>query len=143
MTSSILALVVMLASAVPIAVILGLFSIVGLWMMGIPPIAALQSSLESLDSFSLMAVPFYVLAGNIMRAGGISDRLVDFANAIVGWFRGGLGAAVVLTCMFFATISGSSSATTAAASPAVASSTSGYLAGIGALQLRQRRPSRM
>lgn len=114
MTSSILALVVMLASAVPIAVILGLFSIVGLWMMGIPPIAALQSSLESLDSFSLMAVPFYVLAGNIMRAGGISDRLVDFANAIVGWFRGGLGAAVVLTCMFFATISGSSSATTAA-----------------------------
>jgi C4-dicarboxylate transporter DctM subunit len=114
MTSAILVLTGMLASAVPIAVILGLFSIIGLWMMDIPPIAALQSSLESLDSFSLMAVPFYVLAGNIMRAGGISDRLVSLANALVGWFRGGLGAAVVLTCMFFATISGSSSATTAA-----------------------------
>ncbi|MFG6661068.1 TRAP transporter large permease [Sulfitobacter sp. 915] len=114
MTSAILVLIGMLASAVPIAVILGLFSIVGLWMMDIPPVAALQSSLESLDSFSLMAVPFYVLAGNIMRAGGISDRLVSLANALVGWFRGGLGAAVVLTCMFFATISGSSSATTAA-----------------------------
>lgn len=114
MASSILAIFAMLAGAVPIAVILGIVSIAGLWQSGIPPIAAMQSALESLDSFSLMAVPFYILAGNIMRAGGISDRLVALANAMVGWFKGGLGAAVVLTCMFFATISGSSSATTAA-----------------------------
>lgn len=61
-----------------------------------------------------MAVPFFVLAGSLMQSGGIAQRLVDLANAIVGWIKGGLGACVVLTSMFFATMSGSSSATTAA-----------------------------
>ncbi len=104
----------LLALAVPIAVTLGILSFWGLMSSGIPLMAALQSSFESLDSFSLMAVPFYILAGNIMQAGGISERLVALANSIIGWVRGGLGAAAVLTSMFFATISGSSSATTAA-----------------------------
>jgi C4-dicarboxylate transporter DctM subunit len=61
-----------------------------------------------------MAVPFFILAGNLMQTGGISRRLIGLANALVGWFRGGLGSASVLASMFFATISGSSSATTAA-----------------------------
>lgn len=104
----------LLAISVPIAVTLGILAFLGLANAGIPVMAALQSSFESLDSFSLMAVPFYILAGNVMQAGGISARLVAFANAIIGWVRGGLGAAAVLTSMFFATISGSSSATAAA-----------------------------
>ncbi|MGO4836966.1 TRAP transporter large permease, partial [Rhizobiaceae sp. 2RAB30] len=104
----------LLTIAVPIAVTLGILTFWGLMGADIPLLAALQSSMESLDSFSLMAVPFYILAGNIMQAGGISERLVALANAIIGWVRGGLGAAAVLTSMFFATISGSSSATTAA-----------------------------
>ena len=104
----------LLALSVPIAVILGVLALLGLAYSGFPSMAALQSSFESLDSFSLMAVPFYILAGNVMQAGGISQRLVSFANAIIGSIRGGLGAAAVLTSMFFATISGSSSATAAA-----------------------------
>ncbi|TKW65861.1 MAG: TRAP transporter large permease [Paracoccus denitrificans] len=103
-----------LAIGVPIAATLGLVTLYGLHARGIPLVSAIQSMFASLDSFSLMAVPFYILAGNIMQAGGISDRLVRLTNAIVGWLRGGLGAAAVLTSMIFACISGSSSATTAA-----------------------------
>ncbi|MFG1301584.1 TRAP transporter large permease [Xanthobacter sp. V3C-3] len=107
-------LIVLLFISVPIAVAIGLISFGILWSKGMPIIAGVQAAFESLDSFSLMAVPFFILAGNIMQAGGISQRLVNLANAFVGWLRGGLGAAAVLTSMIFATISGSSSATTAA-----------------------------
>ncbi|MBN8988855.1 MAG: TRAP transporter large permease [Rhizobiales bacterium] len=107
-------LIVLLFISVPIAVSIGLISMATLYAKGLPMVAATQAAFESLDSFSLMAVPFFILAGNIMQAGGISQRLVGLANAIVGWLRGGLGAAAVLTSMLFATISGSSSATTAA-----------------------------
>ncbi len=109
-----LILAVLLATGVPIAATLGLVTLYGLSARGIPLVSAIQSMFASLDSFSLMAVPFYILAGNIMQAGGISDRLVRLTNAMVGWLRGGLGAAAVLTSMIFACISGSSSATTAA-----------------------------
>ncbi len=81
---------------------------------GIPLITLAQSVFESLDSFVLMAVPFFILAGNLMQTGGISKRLINLSNALVGWFRGGLGSASVLAAMFFSTMSGSSSATTAA-----------------------------
>lgn len=114
MTSVASGFLLLLTFSVPIAVTLGILAFLGLLSSGIPLMAALQSSFESLDSFSLMAVPFYILAGNVMQAGGISTRLVALANALIGWVRGGLGAAAVLTSMFFATISGSSSATAAA-----------------------------
>jgi C4-dicarboxylate transporter DctM subunit len=107
-------LLVLLAVSVPVGVAIGILSFAGLWARGIPMVAAVQTVFESLDSFSLMAVPFYILAGSIMQAGGISQRLVNLANAMIGWLKGGLGGAAVLTSMFFATISGSSSATTAA-----------------------------
>jgi C4-dicarboxylate transporter DctM subunit len=73
-----------------------------------------QMAFQSLDSFSLMAVPFFILAGHLMSSGGVASRLVQLANAFVGWIRGGLGAVAVLTSLLFATVSGSSSATTAA-----------------------------
>jgi C4-dicarboxylate transporter, DctM subunit len=107
-------LVVLLALSVPIAVTLGLSSAVALQTAGTPLVMMAQSVYEALDSFGLMAIPFFVLAGSLMQSGGIAQRLVDLANALVGWIKGGLGACVVLTSMFFATMSGSSSATTAA-----------------------------
>jgi len=110
----ILGLLALLALTVPVGVAIGTLSLVGLWARGIPVVSAAQTVFESLDSFSLMAVPFYILAGSIMQAGGISQRLVNVANAAIGWLKGGLGGAAVLTSMLFATISGSSSATTAA-----------------------------
>lgn len=59
-----------------------------------------------------MAIPFFILAGNLMAAGGISQRLVDLAKSIVGRVQGGLAMSCVLTCMMFAAVSGSSVATT-------------------------------
>ncbi len=73
-----------------------------------------QKAFEGLNSFPLLALPFFILAGSIMTTGGISTRLINLANILVGWLRGGLGAVSVLTSMLFATMSGSSSATTAA-----------------------------
>jgi C4-dicarboxylate transporter DctM subunit len=100
--------------SIPIAICLGLSSIVALGIKGVPQVALAQNVFEGLDSFPLMAVPFFILAGNLMQTGGMSRRLISLANVLVGWFRGGLGSVAVLTAMFFSTISGSSSATTAA-----------------------------
>lgn len=107
-------LVVFLVVSVPIAVSLGFSSLIVLKLDGIPLVALAQSIFETLDSFPLMAVPFFILAGNLMQTGGVSRRLVNLANALVGWIKGGLGMVVVMTSMFFSTLSGSSSATTAA-----------------------------
>lgn len=68
----------------------------------------------SCDSFAFMAVPFFILAGTLMSQGGISRRLCNFINSLLGRFPGGLGLVSVVACMFFAAISGSSAATTAA-----------------------------
>jgi len=108
------AMVVLLVTTIPIFAVMGICSLILLNNRGIDLIAVPQSVFEALDSFALLAVPFYVLAGNLMKAGGISRRLVALAKVLVGWLRGGMGAASVLTCMFFSTMSGSSSATTAA-----------------------------
>ncbi|HZG86412.1 TRAP transporter large permease [Paenibacillus sp.] len=108
-------LLLFFALGVPIAVSMGLASAVALWYDGGTPLIVLaQRSFTSLDSFPLMAIPFFVLAGTIMEFGGISRRLVAFANALTGHFSGGLAIVTVVTSMFFAAISGSSAATTAA-----------------------------
>ncbi|TBU78867.1 MULTISPECIES: TRAP transporter large permease [Phytopseudomonas] len=109
-----ISLLVLMFVGVPIAIALGASSMVVLSYQGMPLVTVAQSVFESLDSFSLMAIPFFILAGNLMQSGGIAKRLVNLANAILGWIRGGLGGVVVLTSMFFSTMSGSSSATTAA-----------------------------
>ena len=113
-TALFLAVTVLLFFSVPVAVCLGFASLIALAVKGVPVINLAQSVYEALDSFALMAIPFFILAGNLMQTGGMSRRLIGLANALVGWFRGGLGSASVLASMFFATISGSSSATTAA-----------------------------
>ncbi len=99
--------------SVPVAVAVGLAAIAGLGLhTPLPLVLVAQQAFASLDKFPLAAVPFFILAGNLMGEGGISRRLVDFAKSLVGGVQGGLAATCVLTCMIFAAVSGSSVATT-------------------------------
>lgn len=109
-----ISLFVMFILGVPVAFAMGLASMIAMWQEGIQLQVAVQRIFSSLDSFTLMAIPFFILAGSLMEASGISQRLVNFANSLVGKVTGGLGMVTVLTAMFFASISGSSAATVAA-----------------------------
>jgi tripartite ATP-independent transporter DctM subunit len=112
-STMLIALCVLFALAVPIAVSIGLSAIIGIQLFdAIPPIIIGQQLYVTLDRFPLVAIPFFILAGNLMDLGGISRRLVEFARALVGGLQGGLPAACVITCMIFAAVSGSSTATT-------------------------------
>jgi tripartite ATP-independent transporter DctM subunit len=106
-------MLVLFAASIPVAVAIGLAAIVGIQgFTSFPMIVAAQQLFVALDRFPLAAIPFFILAGNLMEVGGISRRLVDFAKSIVGGIQGGLPATCVVTCMIFAAISGSSVATT-------------------------------
>lgn len=84
------------------------------FFMDKPLVMVTQIMYSGIDSFSFMAVPFFMLAGSFMSAGGVTSRLVNFSQALVGSFRGGLAQTVSVSGCFFAAISGSSAATTAA-----------------------------
>ncbi|PSW22116.1 C4-dicarboxylate ABC transporter permease [Photobacterium sanctipauli] len=100
---------------VPIAIALGIATLVTILSTGNLSVDFLVSTLiTSVDSFPIMAVPFFILAGDIMASGGISQRLVNFANSLVKNITGGFAIASIITCMFFAAISGSGPATVAA-----------------------------
>ena len=100
---------------VPVAFALALsVSLILITSMHMPLVMVSQIMYSGIDSFSFMAVPFFMLAGAFMSAGGVTSRLVNFSQAIVGSFTGGLAQAVCVAGMFFAAISGSSAATTAA-----------------------------
>lgn len=73
-----------------------------------------QAIFSSMNSFPLIAIPFFILAGSLMEGGGLSKRLINLSNSLVGHFTGGLGIVTVLTCIFFGAISGSAIATVAA-----------------------------
>ncbi|MGO4855549.1 TRAP transporter large permease [Phaeovulum sp. W22_SRMD_FR3] len=106
------AMLVLFAISVPIAIALCLASMVGLFgFTTLPAIILPQQIFIALDKFPLAAIPFFILAGNLMEVGGMSRRLVEFARAFVGPLQGGLAATCVLTCMMFSAISGSSIAT--------------------------------
>lgn len=99
----------------PIWAVLCLSSFIALTLgSNTPLIVVVQRMFTSVDSFPILAVPLFMIAGNLMETGGISRRLIDFCNAILGSLTGGLAMAAVLTCMFFAAISGSGPATVAA-----------------------------
>ncbi|MDD7450237.1 MAG: TRAP transporter large permease [Treponema sp.] len=91
----------------PVVFALSVSSCLTMLYMKLPLMAFIQQMGKSVNSFSLMAIPFFVLAGEIMGAGGISNRLLDCANAIVGRFRGGFAYVNVLGSMFFGHLSGS------------------------------------
>ncbi|ADZ90855.1 TRAP transporter large permease subunit [Marinomonas mediterranea] len=102
-----------IALSVPIAVAIVLACAIGLYFFSnLPLIIIPQRMFSGLDSFPLMAVPLFILAGNIMGQGGVSKRLVTFAKSLVGNIQGGLAMACVITSMIFAAVSGSSVATT-------------------------------
>ena len=108
-----LALAILFILGVPIAVAIGLASVIGIEAHGrLPLLLVAQRMFTGIDSFPLMAIPLFILAGNLMAAGGISQRLVELAKSLVGGMQGGLACTCVLTCMLFASVSGSSVATT-------------------------------
>ncbi len=100
----------LLVLKVPITFTLAMSSIVTAIYLKIPLMAILQQMVQGVNSFSLLAIPFFIIAGEIMGEGGISRRLIEFSNVIVGRVRGGLAQVNVLASMFFGGISGSAGA---------------------------------
>lgn len=106
---------VLIMLSVPISVALGVATSLTICLTSnIGPVMVAQKAFTGLDSFTLIAIPFFMLAGNLMALGGIARRIVNLADAAVGKFTGGLGMATVIGCMFFAAISGSGPATVTA-----------------------------
>ena len=100
---------------VPIALTLGAAAVFALlWDGGIPLLVVPQRIFTGVDSFPLLAIPLFILAGELMEHSGISARLVKLAQVLVGWLRGGIGMTVVVTEVFFSGISGSTVADTSA-----------------------------
>lgn len=100
---------------VPIAVTLGTASAAIFFIEGnVSLIVIIQRMFNAVDSFPLLAIPFFILAGKLMESGGISQRLIHFANVLFGRVNGGLAIVSIVACAFFAAISGSAAATTAA-----------------------------
>jgi len=113
MTAAMLTTMVLcFAFTVSVAVSIGLAALVGIQVSNVNMLISVKEMFSSINKFPLAAIPFFILAGNIMETGGISRRLVEFAKSIVGGVQGGLPMTCVLTCMIFAAVSGSSVATT-------------------------------
>ena len=106
---------VMLFLGVPIAFALCTSSLAYLVLFSrVPVVIVAQQMLKGVDSFTLMAIPFFVIAGCLMQSGGISKRIVDFAKKLVGWMPGGLAVVDIVASMIFAAMTGAGAATTAA-----------------------------
>lgn len=109
---------------VPVSIALGVASLIGIWMIGVPPAIIPSRMIDGVDSFALLAVPFFILAGNLMNAGGLTDRIFAFARALVGWVSGGLAQVNILGSVIFAGMSGSALAD---------------LAGLGSVEIKAMR----
>ncbi len=110
-----IALVVLFLINVPLSVSIAGASIIAITAFGdFPLMMVAQRMVNAVDSFPLMAVPLFMFAGALMDSGGISRRIVNFADSLVGWLSGGLSAVSIVASMFFAGISGSAAADTAA-----------------------------
>lgn len=110
----ILIFAVLLLTGIPVALCLGVSAAVTILGMGLPPVTLVINSCASLSKAVLLAIPFFILGGNIMEKSGISQKLIDLATALVGHIKGGLIIVCVLVACFFAAISGSGPATVAA-----------------------------
>jgi C4-dicarboxylate transporter DctM subunit len=105
-------MVLCFALTVSVAVSIGLAAVLGIQASNANMLISVKEMFNAINKFPLAAIPFFILAGNLMETGGISRRLVEFAKSIVGGVQGGLPMTCVLTCMIFAAVSGSSVATT-------------------------------
>ncbi len=112
----IMAVVFVLAMAigVPIPFAAGLATVAGLYIADIPMTLMAQAAWTAFEPFPLVTIPLFVLAGQLMEQGGMSEKLVNIAQKLVGAYKGGIGLVTVVACMFFAALSGSGPATTAA-----------------------------
>lgn len=106
---------ILLILGVPIGYAIGISTLVNIVSFtNMPTMMIAQNSIAGVDSFPLLAIPFFMLAGNLMSSGGIAKRLVDFFQSFIGHITGGLGMVTIVVCMFFAAISGSAVATVSA-----------------------------
>jgi C4-dicarboxylate transporter DctM subunit len=106
--------IILMLFGIPVAISIGLSSVLILVMGNIPLMIVPQRMFAGIDSFPLIAVPFFILAGDLMAEGKMSKLIVEFADSIFGFLRGGLWIISVMAAAFFAAISGSGAATTAA-----------------------------
>ncbi len=108
----VLTFIVLLVLNVPVAFSMGIATVLALLTIGdMPALSAVARQMATgIESFSLLAIPFFILSGLFMGRGGIARRLIDFANVVVGRFTGGLAFVNILTCMLFGSISGSAAA---------------------------------
>ena len=105
-------LLALMASGMPISIALGLSVLTYLFILSdVDPKMVGLKLFTSIDRFEIMAIPFFILAGNFLTAGGVARRMIDFASSLIGHWYGGLGLAGVVACALFAAISGSSVAT--------------------------------
>ena len=95
-----------LVVGIPVAVTLGVSSLAYLLLAGIPPVVIPQKMYAGMDVFVLLSIPGFVLAGNLMNSGGITHRIIRFAQALIGWVRGGLGLTNIAASMLFGGITG-------------------------------------
>lgn len=102
--------VLLLLIGTPISISIGASAILGCWWLGYPLMVIGQKMVSGIDSFLLIAIPLFILAGNLMNAGKITERIFDFAQRLVGWIPGGLGHANVVASLIFAGMSGSAAA---------------------------------
>lgn len=111
---SIFLLLFLLTISVPLGFSFGISAVFLQKILNLTPAFLASIPFRSINSFPLMAIPFFLLAGEIMRVGGLSEKLIDFANFLLGKSKGALGSVMVLSCLFFGAISGSAVATVAA-----------------------------
>lgn len=110
----ILVLFVVFLVGVPISFSLGAVTLTGLLKMNLPLEIVVQRMFTGVDNFAFVAIPLFILAGNLMAVGGISKRITDFADALVGHWAGGLGMVAIVASMIFSAVTGSAIAATAA-----------------------------
>jgi len=104
--------IITLFMGIPVAFSVGIAALVSILFTNVPIFVIFQRMFGGVDSFTLLAIPFFIFMGNVMERGGIARRIVDFANILIGQIQGGLAAVNVLASMFFAGISGSAVADT-------------------------------
>ncbi len=102
--------IVLIFIKTPVAYAMGIASLLALFVGGDSPVMVVTNMFSAEDSFPIMAIPFFILAGEMMNSGGITTRIVAFSRTIVGYIRGGLAHVNIVASMFFAGISGSATA---------------------------------
>src|SRR6187401_1513931 len=96
-----------MVTGIPVAIAMAGASLIYIWLSGSsPPMVVVHRMISGIDSFPLLAVPFFILAGNLMNNAGITNRIYNFALALVGWMKGGLGHVNIIGSVIFAGMSG-------------------------------------